>query len=84
MTRKNVVGLRIKAARKDAGMSQSKLAAELQLQGIKIDRTIIAKLESGKRPVSDIEIIKIAKILKVSVPSLFEGSEKLSGQLETQ
>lgn len=62
-------------------MSQSKLAAELQLQGIKIDRTIIAKLESGRRPVSDIEIIEIAKILNVSVPSLFEDSEKLSGQL---
>jgi len=81
VTRKNVVGLRIKTARKAAGMSQSKLAAELQLQGIKIDRTIIAKLESGRRPVSDIEIIEIAKILNVSVPSLFEDSEKLSGQL---
>ena len=63
-------------------MSQMKLAAELQLQGTKIDRSTIAKLESGKRPVSDIEIIKIAKILKVSVSSLFEGSEKLSSQLD--
>lgn len=80
MTRKNVVGLRIKAARKASGMSQSELAAKLQLQGIKVDRTIIAKLESGRRPVSDIEIIEIAKILEVSVPSLFEDNEKPSGQ----
>jgi len=80
VTRKNVVGLRIKAARKASGMSQSELAAKLQLQGIKVDRTIIAKLESGRRPVSDIEIIEIAKILEVSVPSLFEDNEKPSGQ----
>lgn len=82
MPRKNIVGLRIKAARKEARLSQSKLAAELQLQGIKIDRSMIAKLESGRRPISDIEIIEIAKILNVPVPSLFEDSEKLSGQLD--
>jgi len=83
VTRKNIVGLRIKAARKEALMSQMKLAAQLQLLGVKIDRSSIAKLESGTRPVSDIEIIAIAKILNVSIPSLFEDSGELFSQLET-
>ena len=84
MTRKNIVGLRIKAARKEARISQMKLAAEMQLLGIKIDRSTIAKLESGSRPASDIEIIAIAKILNVSIPSLFEDSDKLFSHLEPQ
>ena len=84
MTRKNIVGIRIKAARKAAGFSQMKLAAEMQLLGIKIDRSTIAKLESGRRPASDIEIIAIAKILNVSIPWLFENSGELFNRLETQ
>ena len=83
MTRKNIVGIRIKAARKAAEFSQMRLAAEMQLLGIKIDRSTIAKLESGKRPATDIEIVAIAKILKVSIPQLFEGSGELFSQLET-
>ena len=81
VSRKNIVGIRIKAARKEARMSQMKLAAEMQLQGIKIDRSTIAKLESGRRPVSDIEIIVIARILNVSIASLFDGCDAI--QLET-
>lgn len=81
---KNIVGLRIRKARKEARITQMKLAAELQLLGIKIDRTSITKLESGIRPVTDIEIVAIAKILKVEVPQLFKDSDKLFGQLKIQ
>lgn len=83
VTRKNIVGLSIRTARKAAGKSQMQLAADLQLLGIKIDRSTIAKLESGKRPATDIEIIAIAKILSVSITSLFEDSDRLFDQLET-
>jgi hypothetical protein len=34
------------------------------------------KLESGIRPVADIEIIAIARVLKIPVTLLFEGSEE--------
>jgi len=51
------------------------LAARLQLLDITIDRSGIAKLELGMRPISDIEIIAIAKILNVSIQWLFEKSE---------
>ena len=46
----------------------------MQLMGVAIDRSGIAKLESGRRPASDIEVAAIAKILKVSIPWLFEES----------
>jgi transcriptional regulator with XRE-family HTH domain len=75
--RKNLIGSRIKAARKEAHMTQMALAAKLQLMDIKMDRTGIAKIESGRRPVTDIEIIAIAKILNVSIPQLFEHIETL-------
>jgi len=50
------------------------LAMQLQLMGINIERSGIAKLESGRRPASDIEVAAIAKILKVTIPWLFEES----------
>jgi transcriptional regulator with XRE-family HTH domain len=53
------------------------LAARLQVLGITIDRSGVAKLESGRRPVSDIEVAAIAKILKVSIPWLFEENNDL-------
>jgi transcriptional regulator with XRE-family HTH domain len=75
------VGLRIKQARKEAKMTQMELAAQLQLMNIAIDRSMVAKLESGLRPVSDIEIMAMARVLKVPVSLLFEGSVKLFSQL---
>jgi transcriptional regulator with XRE-family HTH domain len=67
--------MNIRKARKDAHMAQMELASQLQLLGIKIDRPTIAKIELGIRPLSDIEIIAISKVLKISPNSLFEESE---------
>jgi transcriptional regulator with XRE-family HTH domain len=57
-------------------VTQIKLAAQLQLLGIKIERSGIAKLKTGRRPVSDIKITAIAKILNVYMPWLFEDSNE--------
>ena len=59
-------------------MSQEKLAGRLQVMGIKIDRSAIAKVETGRRPVSDIEIAAIAKTLNVQVSWLFQAERKIS------
>jgi transcriptional regulator with XRE-family HTH domain len=45
--------------------------------GIAIDRSAIAKLESGRRPASDIEVAAMAKVLNVSIPWLFEESDSV-------
>lgn len=57
-------------------MSQAKLAARMQIDGIKIDRSAIAKIETGRRPISDIEIAFIAQILDVEIPWLFADSKE--------
>lgn len=75
MLRKNIVWLRVRKARKDSGMTQMKLAARLQLLGIRIDRSGIAKLESGRRPASDIEVAAIARVLEVPISWFFEDSD---------
>ena len=75
MKEKNIIGLRIRKARKKAGMTQMELAAQMQVLGIPIERSGIAKLETGRRPVSDIEIAAISRILKITVAWLFEGEE---------
>jgi transcriptional regulator with XRE-family HTH domain len=49
--------------------------------GITIDRSGVAKLESGRRPASDIEIAAIAKVLKAPIPWLFEESNDLLDSL---
>ena len=72
MRRKNIVGPRVRKARKESQVTQTELAAQLQLLGISIDRSAIAKLESGRRPASDIEVAAIAKVLKVPISWLFE------------
>jgi len=78
--RKNIIGQNIRKDRKNAGMTQMELAAQLQLLGVKIDRSTIAKIELGLRPLSDIEVIAIARALKTPVLSLLGESETLFNQ----
>lgn len=77
MQRKNIIGQKVREARKEAHVTQMELAAQMQLMGIKIDRSGIAKIELGLRPITDIEIVAIKKILKVPVDWLFQNSKEL-------
>lgn len=74
---KNIIGSRIKQARKDAKLfiNQLDLVARLQAQGLSIDQSKLSKIENGQRPVTDIEIAALAKALKVSVDWLFGESQ---------
>jgi transcriptional regulator with XRE-family HTH domain len=72
--RRNIVGARVRKARKAAKppVTQLELVARLQVLGIKMDQGRLSKIETGRRPVSDVEIAAIAGALKVPVSSLFE------------
>ena len=48
-------------------LTQSDLAARLQIEGIIIERDSISRIEIGTRFVADYEIRVLAKILNVSV-----------------
>ncbi|MCI0438611.1 MAG: helix-turn-helix domain-containing protein [Chloroflexi bacterium] len=70
---RNIVGPRIREARHREGrkVTQQELAARLQTLGVDLDRTAISKIESGRRPITDVEIVAICKALGVRVASLF-------------
>ena len=65
--RKNICGDRVHEARCKLKMTQSDLAAKLQLANIIIERDSISRIEIGTRFVTDYEIRELSKILKVSV-----------------
>jgi transcriptional regulator with XRE-family HTH domain len=67
----NVVGKYIKEIREQQGLTQEQLAIRIEMAGWQVDRFIVSKIERGDRQVSDIEAQIIAKVLKVSVASLF-------------
>lgn len=65
--KKNICGDKIREARCKLRLTQSNLAAQLQINGIIIERDSISRIEIGTRFVADYELREIAKILKVSV-----------------
>lgn len=65
--KKNICGDRIHEARCKLRLTQSDLAAQLQVSGIIIERDSISRIEIGTRFVADYELRELAKILKVSV-----------------
>jgi len=78
--KRNIVGARVRQARKIAKppITQVDLVARLQLLGVVIDQSGLSKIENGQRPVSDIEVVALAKALKVSVEWLLEESDARS------
>jgi HTH-type transcriptional regulator, cell division transcriptional repressor len=70
----NIVGKRVQEARRKftPPLSQEELAARLELNGWKISRGTLAKIESGVRQVTDIEVMALSQTLKVSADWLFD------------
>lgn len=65
---KNIVAKRVQEARLKfkPPLSQEELAARLELDGWKISRGTLSKIEAGLRRVADFEVLALAKTLKVS------------------
>lgn len=72
---KNISGERIRLARQKKRMSQSDLAAQMQVNGVIIERDSISRIEIGTRFVPDYELPLYAKILNVSVEWLLGMTE---------
>ena len=68
----NISGKNIANIRKSIlpHLSQRGLADKLQVCGIDVDKNAIQRIECGKRFVTDIELVAIAKVLDVSVLAL--------------
>ena len=64
---RNIVGAKIEARRKELGLKQVDLLAQLQVKGIEMTASGLSKLEGQLRSVSDYEVVAIAEILDVPV-----------------
>lgn len=73
--RNNICGMRIADFRKSMGKSQRELADALQLLGLDIDKNAVQRIEAGKRFVTDIELVHLAKALKVTYEQLLGETE---------
>lgn len=73
--KKNICGDRVHEARCRLRLTQSDLAAQLQVAGINIERDSVSRIEIGTRFVADYELRELARLLKVSVAWLL-GSEQ--------
>ncbi|MCI9267425.1 MAG: helix-turn-helix transcriptional regulator [Lawsonibacter sp.] len=65
--KKNISGDRIREARLKRRLSQSDLAAQMQVEGIMIERDSVSRIEIGTRFIPDYELPFFAKVLGVSV-----------------
>ncbi len=72
---KNICGERIHEARCRLRLTQSELAARLQVSGINLERDSISRIEIGTRFVADYELRELATVLKVSPAWLLGISE---------
>ncbi len=63
----NICGERVHEARCKLRLTQSDLAAKLQIRGVTIERDGISRIEIGTRFVADYELRELAKILNVTL-----------------
>ena len=66
------LGQKIQKLRKAQGFSQESFAAEVEL-----DRTYIGGVERGERNISALNLVQVAKALKVEVGELFPPLKSL-------
>lgn len=78
MARRNIIGERVRLAREKIKppITQADLAARLQIEGLRLERVTISKIETGYREVTDVEAVAIAKALSVTISWLLGESEE--------
>jgi transcriptional regulator with XRE-family HTH domain len=79
----NIVGLKIKALRREKGLTQAMLAARCGLLGWDIGDNIITKIETQIRCVTDVELLCLGKALDVDIESLLPSKDKAKSALNT-
>ncbi len=74
--KKNICGDRIREARFKRKLTQADLAAQMQINGVIIERDSISRIEIGTRFVTDYELKIFAKVLKTEINSLRADDEE--------
>ena len=71
----NVSGDRIRQLRVLARLSQAELAAKMQTEGAIVEQDVISRIESGRRLVTDYELLVLTRIFNTSSAWLI-GADK--------
>ena len=73
----NKSGHRIRVARamQNPRLTQDDLVARLYFEGVEMSKNMLSRIETGERYVTDLELITIAKVLKVSTAWLLEETD---------
>lgn len=69
----NICGENIRLIRTKKKVTQTDLAARLQVRGVQLNQNSICRIEKGKRVVADYELLIIADALGVSVLDLLSN-----------
>lgn len=70
-----VIGSNIRRVRMSSGLTQEKLAAQLQTEGCDISRGTLAKIEAGIRHITLDELKVIRKVLNMDYGDFFEDEK---------
>ena len=71
MRGRNIVGPKVRKMRMARGWSQGQLALRLQIAGLDVSRSGLAKIESQLVWVGDYELFYLAKVFRVDIQKLF-------------
>lgn len=66
----NICGKKVAVLRKELKISQRALADRLQLTGLDVDKNAVQRIECGKRFVTDIELVALARTFGISADEL--------------
>ncbi len=69
--KKNMVGRQVERLRKEKGIKQKDMIAQMQTMGCDMNPTSYSKLEGQLRHVTDRELVTIATLLGVPMEALF-------------
>jgi len=73
----HVCGDNIRRIRIQKKVTQTDLAARLQVRGVQVNQNSICRIEKGKRVVADYELLIFADALGVDVKDLFPSIREL-------
>ena len=68
----NIIGKKLKEYRLRKNMSLRDMASVLQSEGLDWEKNAVDRTEKGQRAVIDIEIVKLAQIMKMSCDELLK------------
>lgn len=71
----NLIGSRVRDRRLFLQLTQTQLAARLQLNGISLEQKAISRIELGERVVADYELLALSQVLGVSICWLLDTKE---------